>query len=49
MVGLALDVYLVALLVGRSGPLAILLAGLVFAVLTVLWFVFPLSRRRAGG
>ncbi len=49
MIGLSLDVYLVALLIVRSETLAVGLAAVLFAVLAGLWFVFPRSRRSSAG
>ena len=46
-VGLSLDYFVVGWLVFRS-PWVAVPAALLFGVLSVLWFAFPRSRRRAG-
>jgi hypothetical protein len=47
-VGFCLDTYLIAHVITRKPGLSVALAGALFAVFVVLWFVFPALRRHRG-
>jgi uncharacterized protein DUF6328 len=46
MISLTLDAYIVAILIVRSGVLGAAIAIAVFTIFAVMWFVYPLAKRK---
>jgi hypothetical protein len=46
MISLTLDTYIVAILIVRSGVLGAAIAIAVFTIFAVMWFVYPLAKRK---